>query len=121
MASTWAVTEKPLTYGVIKVTVTIDEATNGANADFTLPRAKSISFQTQAPGDFSTKTVSLQAAPDGVNYRALPTAVSHVASAISSVALADCAFYHYRINVSTGTGIPLGSSITVTIIANQDI
>lgn len=107
-----------LTRGVLQVTGTIPTTvdTTGATLDFQLPRIRSASFQAVS-SNFNGKTVSLQGAPDGTNYAELPTAASLTATGVKSVALADTAYYNYRINC---TGTPT-VAVVVTLIANVDV
>ena len=120
-ASVLQATSKKLSYGVDIVTIRLNPAdidpVDGAIANFTLPRARAIGVQMIADGTFGTKTVSLLASPNQVNYAALPTAVSRVNSGLSSVALADCAYHFYRISID---GQP-PDEIRITVIANTDI
>lgn len=121
-ATVLTVVTKQETYGVTKVTLTIPttiDATDGATAKFSLPRALAIGVQLKGAGTLSGKTVAIQAAPDQTNYAALPTTVSFTSSGIASVASIDTAFLYYRVLVNGAAGVPLGDEITVTIIANQ--
>ena len=98
--------------GVIKVVATF---TADGDATFTLPRCTIASFEAVS-SNFAGGTIELQAAPDAVNYAALPTAKTLAATGIKSVAPADLSFYNYRFDLS-GSVTP--ATITVTLIVYQ--
>lgn len=106
--------ELGVTQVVATIATTVDAT--GATADFTVERPTAMSVQAQST-NFNTKTLSLQASNDGVNYAALPTAVALTASGIKSVAVADLGYLFYRINID---GAPL-ATMTVTVIAQTNL
>ena len=106
-------TDRPLK-GLIKHTITL-AANNDAQA-FKLPRCYAGGMDIRS-SNFDSGTVAIQAAPDGTNYAALPTAVSTTATALKSIAVADLSFLNYRAIV-TGAGASL-ATVTITIYATE--
>jgi hypothetical protein len=103
-------------YGQIKVVATF---TADGTVDFTLPRVFAATFEviSAITDDFGGGTLELQAAPDAINYAALPTPKTLTSeNGIKSVAPEDLSFYNYRLNLSGSTTPP---TITVTLIASQ--
>lgn len=96
---------------VVTIPTTVDGA-SGATCNFVLPGAFAIGIQYQS-ADYNGKTVTIKAAPDGVNFNALPTSKSSGSNAMQSVATADTAFLNYQVSIN---GAP-NATVTVTIIA----
>jgi len=93
-------------FGVVEIVAVFDS--NG-NLDFTAPRASTINITTQ----HSNGTIAVQAAADGENYAALPTAISITGAGNSSVAPEDVGFHFYRL---AGSGAPVA---TLTILVSR--
>jgi hypothetical protein len=99
--------------GLIKHVITLG-ANNDAQA-FQLPRVYSAGLDIRS-SDFGGGTVAIQAAPNGTDYLALPTAVSTTSTAIKSIAVADLGFVNYRAII---TGATAPATVTITIHATE--
>lgn len=99
--------------GLIKIVITLG-ANNDAQA-FELPRCYAVGMDIRS-SNFDSGTVAIQAAPNGSDYVALPTAVSTTSTAIKSIATADLSFRHYRA-IITGSTTP--ATVTITIWATE--
>jgi hypothetical protein len=99
--------------GLIKIVITL--TANDEAVAFTLPRCYAVGLDIRS-SDFGAGTLAVQAAPDGTNYLALPTAVASTATGLKSIATADLSFYNYRV-ILTGATAP--AAFTITIYATE--
>ena len=92
--------------GVTRIVATLTAQNDVLN--FTMQRMSAMSIQAEG---LSTAAVDLNASNNGVDYYALPTAVSLAADGIKSVAVADLGYLNYQILLKTAS-----NTATVTVV-----
>lgn len=91
----------------------VQSGASDGNVDFEATRPL-LAMSTQLRGTIAAGTVAIQGSNDNSTFVALPTAVSHSATGIKSVAVADLGYLYYRVAVaSAGAGNDLTFDVVI--------
>lgn len=92
--------------GVVRIVATLTAQNDVLN--FSMPRLSAMSVQAEG---IATANVVIRASNNGVDYYALPTAVSLAADGIKSIAEADLGYLNYQIQLTTAS-----DTVVVTVV-----